>query len=60
MIQAGKDDDGPHRDMGIRLAPEVAEYYSKLSLGDRFKFELFNGGHEFDDASAWEFVNKHL
>ncbi len=60
MIQAGKNDDAPHRDMGIRLAPVAATYYQKLGLADRFQFDLFDGGHEFVDASAWAFVARHL
>ena len=60
MIQAGKSDDDPHRAMGVRLAPSVADYYQKLGKGDDFRFELFNGGHEFDDASAWAFIKAHL
>ncbi len=59
-IQAGSKDDPDHRDMGIQLAPEAAEYYKKLGLGDNFRFVLFEGGHEFNDASAWAFVKKHL
>lgn len=60
LIQAGRDDDAPHREMGIKLAPISATYYQRLGLGDRFKFLVFPGGHEFDDASAWEFVKKYL
>ncbi len=60
LIQAGKDDDGPHRDMGIQLAPAAGDYYSKLGVGDRYRFLVFDGGHEFNDASAWEFVRAHL
>jgi dienelactone hydrolase len=60
LIQAGKEDDADHRDMGIRLAPEVAAYYKGLGLGDLFQFVVFNGGHEFDDASAWTFIKRHL
>lgn len=59
-IQAGSHDDPDHRDMGRQLAPEAAEYYRKLGRADDFRFVLFEGGHEFDDASAWEFVKKHL
>lgn len=59
-IQAGSKDDESHRDMGIKLAPQAAEYYKKLGKGDGFRFVLFEGGHEFNDASAWEFVKKHL
>jgi dienelactone hydrolase len=60
LIQAGKSDDAPHRDMGIRIAPEVAAYYERLGLGEAFKFLVFDGGHEFDDASAWAFVKRFL
>ncbi|HLJ54014.1 MAG TPA: dienelactone hydrolase family protein [Chthonomonadaceae bacterium] len=59
-IQAGSRDDAEHRDMGVQLAPKAAEYYRALGRGDDFRFVLFQGGHEFDDASAWEFVEKHL
>jgi dienelactone hydrolase len=59
-IQAGSNDDESHRDMGKQLAPSAAAYYNKLGRSDDFRFVLFNGGHEFNDASAWEFVKKHL
>jgi dienelactone hydrolase len=60
LIQAGKNDDGPHRDMGIRLAPSVALYYERLGKPESFKFLVFDGGHEFDDASAWAFIGRFL
>lgn len=60
LIQAGKDDDAPHRDMGIRLAPAVASYYEKLGLAGDFKFLVFEGGHEFDDPSAWAWLARYL
>jgi dienelactone hydrolase len=60
LIQAGRDDDAEHRDMGIRLAPEAAGYYQRLGLADRFRFIVFPGGHEFDDKSAWDFVKRFL
>jgi hypothetical protein len=59
-IQAGTNDSPDHRDMGKQLAPQAAEYYRRLGRGDDFRFVLFEGGHEFNDASAWEFVKKHL
>jgi hypothetical protein len=46
--------------MGIQTAPQAAEYYKRLGCPDAFRFVLFGGGHEFNDASAWEFVQKHL
>ena len=60
LIQAGKNDDAPHRDMGIRIAPQSAVYYEKLGKSDAFKFLVFDGGHEFEDRSAWDFVHRFL
>ncbi|MBC7821118.1 MAG: dienelactone hydrolase family protein [Planctomycetaceae bacterium] len=60
QIQAGSKDGVDHRDAGKLLAPQSAGYYSKLGLADRFEHLVFEGGHEFHDPSAWEFVKKHL
>lgn len=60
QIQAGSKDGIDHRDAGKLLAPQSAAYYSKLGLADRFQHLVFDGGHEFHDQSAWEFVKKHL
>jgi len=59
-IQAGKNDDEAHRDGGIKLAPRSAEYYNKLGVPDHFRFVVFEGGHDFNDTTAWEFLKKHL
>jgi dienelactone hydrolase len=59
-IQAASKDDIDHRDPGKLLAPVSATYYKKLGLPDRFRHLIFEGGHEFHDESAWEFVKKHL
>ncbi len=60
QIQAGSKDGVDHRDGGKLLAPQSAAYYEKLGLADRFQHLIFEGGHEFHDESAWEFVKKHL
>ncbi|MCC7424633.1 MAG: dienelactone hydrolase family protein [Planctomycetaceae bacterium] len=60
QIQAGSKDGVDHRDAGKPLAVESAVYYSKLGLAERFQHLIFDGGHEFHDPSAWEFVKKHL
>lgn len=60
QIQAGSQDGVDHREAGVLQAPESATYYEKLGLAGRFQHLVFNGGHEFHDASAWEFVAKHL
>jgi hypothetical protein len=60
QIQAGSRDGVDHRDGGKLLAPRSATFYSKLNLTDQFQYLIFEGGHEFHDESAWEFVKKHL
>ena len=60
LIQAGRNDDPDHREGGVKLAPASAAYYQRLGRPDAFQFLVFNGGHEFDDASAWEFLNRNL
>ena len=59
-IQAGAKDNPSHVDGGRMLAPRATEYYDKLGVKDRFRFVVFEGGHEFNDASAWEFLRKNL
>ncbi len=59
-IQAGSKDNPSHVDGGRMLAPRAAEYYNKLGISDHFRFVVFDGGHEFNDATAWEFLKKHL
>jgi len=60
MIQAGSADDEEHREPGKLLAPISAQYYKKLGLEKRFQHLVFEGHHEFHDASAWDFVKEHL
>jgi hypothetical protein len=60
QIQAGSRDNASHREKGSQLAPRAAEFYETLGLQNRFQHVVFEGGHEFDDASAWAFVQKHL
>lgn len=60
QIQAGSKDGVDHRDGGKPLAPVSASYYEKLGLAERFQHVIFEGGHEFHDETAWEFVKKHL
>jgi dienelactone hydrolase len=59
-IQAASRDDVDHREPGRLLAPVSEAYYKKLGLQDQFRYLIFQGGHEFHDTSAWEFVEKHL
>ena len=51
---------GDHRDAGKPIAIESNVDDDKLHLSDRFQHLIFEGGHEFDDESAWGFVGKHL
>lgn len=60
QIQAGQTDGVDHREGGKREAPISAVYYRELKLSDRFQHLVFEGGHEFHDDSAWEFVKRHL
>tara|TARA_B100000945_G_scaffold310601_1_gene302746 strand:+ start:577 stop:1674 length:1098 start_codon:yes stop_codon:yes gene_type:complete len=60
QIQAGAKDNDSHRAKGAEIASHAAAFYEKLRVGDRFEHVIFDGGHEFDDASAWKFVEKHL
>jgi dienelactone hydrolase len=60
QIQAGATDNASHREKGKELAPRAGDFYQKLNLSDRFQHVIFEGGHEFDDALAWEFLAKHL
>ena len=59
-IQAGDKDDAAHREGGVALAPASRAYYDKLGKSDLFRWVIFKGQHEFNDASAWEFIGKHL
>ncbi|MEC9096428.1 MAG: dienelactone hydrolase family protein, partial [Planctomycetota bacterium] len=60
QIQAGAKDNDSHRAKGAEIAPHAAAFYEKLKVRDRFEHVIFDGGHEFDDDSAWKFVEKHL
>jgi dienelactone hydrolase len=60
QLQAGDKDDIHHASAGQKLVPRSASFYSKLGLSERFQHIVFSGGHEFHDASAWAFVEKHL
>jgi len=59
-IQAGAKDNASHRETGKLLAPKVAEHYNRLGKKDAFRFVVFEGGHEFHDPTAWEWLQKHL
>jgi len=59
-IQAGSRDNASHREPGRRLAPQVAETYRRLGREQDFRFLVFEGGHEFHDATAWEFLKGRL
>jgi len=60
QIQAGSKDSASHRETGKHIAPRAAAFYKQLHLSDRFQHVIFEGGHEFNDASAWAFMKKHL
>lgn len=59
-IQAGAQDNASHREPGKQLAPQAAAYYHRLGQDSAFRFVVFEGGHEFNDDSAWKFLQTHL
>jgi hypothetical protein len=60
LIQAGSRDDAEHRNGGVPLAPQAAAYYCGLGRGNDFHFRVVEGVHEFEDASACNFVKRRL
>lgn len=60
LIQAGALDDADHREGGVKLEPGSAAYYRGLGRSADFQFLVFPGRHEFDDASAWSFLQHRL
>lgn len=60
QIQAGSRDDNDHREPGRRLAPAAAAYYQHLGRADDFQFRVLEGGHDFYDDPAWEFLKQYL
>lgn len=60
LIQAGANDSVDHREPGRELAPVSAAYYERLGRSEAFRHLVFEGGHEFDDESAWAWVERHL
>jgi len=60
QIQAGAQDDSDHRDPGKRISPQAAAYYDHLQHASDFQFLVLNGGHEFYDDPAWDFLKKYL
>ena len=46
--------------LAVIASTGTREYYRKLGRPDAFRFVLFEGDHEFNDASAWEFIKRHL
>jgi dienelactone hydrolase len=60
QIQAGSHDDADHREPGKKIALEAAQYYQGLNRSADFQFLVFEGGHDFYDPAAWDFLQKHL
>lgn len=60
QIQAGSRDDSDHREPGKAIAPDAAQYYNSLGRGRDFQFTVFEGGHDFYDEPAWEFLRERL
>lgn len=60
QIQAGKRDPLVSIESARPAATLGPEAYGKAGAKDRFDFEEFDGGHEFDSALAWAYLKKYL
>jgi len=60
MIEVGIQDELFEVDGAREEAPKARAYWDKLGIADRFAFVEFDGGHEFDGATAFEFAARFL
>jgi hypothetical protein len=60
QIQAGRRDPLVSIESAKLAASLGPEAYGKLGAKDRFVFEEFEGGHEFNRTLAWAFLKKYL
>jgi dienelactone hydrolase len=60
QIQAGRRDPLVSIESAKPAASLGPEAYSKMGAKDRFVFEEFEGGHEFNGTLAWAFLKKYL
>jgi dienelactone hydrolase len=60
QIQAGRRDPLVSIESARPAATLGPEAYGKVGVKDRFVFEEFEGGHEFNGTLAWAFLKKYL
>tara|TARA_Y100001972_G_C7661783_1_gene333918 strand:- start:882 stop:1826 length:945 start_codon:yes stop_codon:yes gene_type:complete len=60
MLQAGEVDQVSPIDNVLPGIPIVEEYYEKLGVSDRFKFDHHPGGHEYVTKNVLDFFDEHL
>ena len=60
MIQMGEKDTLFDLEGARREAKKAARHYEKLGIADSFEFSVHPGGHVFEIASIFRFLDKHL
>ena len=60
FIEAGNQDQLFPIEGARRAAPQAAEFYRRLGVGERFQFTEFVGRHDFHGAEAGDFLARFL
>ena len=60
LIEAGSHDQLFPVAGARRAAPQAAEIYQRLGVGDRFRFWEFTGRHDFNGREAWDFLDRWM
>jgi len=60
LINAGNQDQLFPIEGARRAAPEVGHVYERLGVADRFQFREYVARHDFDGATAMNFIDRHL
>lgn len=60
LINAGNQDQLFPIEGARRAAPEVGHVYERLGVADRFQFREYVARHDFDGATAMDFIDRQL
>ncbi len=60
MLQLGRADTIINLDEAQPEVKRTRSFYEKLGLGDRFEFNIHEGGHVFEPKAILDFLDKHL
>ncbi len=61
LVEIGEQDGALNNMAGARAEAErAAQFYRKLGVADRFRFNAHPGGHEFDPKTILDFFDRHL